>query len=411
MLTGKQAEICRFGDSDYSALICDGAIRSGKTMIMIVAFVEWAMQHFNSANFAICGKTVQSARRNIVQPFKSLSYIRRRFAITDSRSSNMLVIKARRGGAEITNNFYIFGGRDESSQDLIQGITLAGVMLDEVALMPESFVNQATARCSVAGSKYWFNCNPAGPEHWFKRNWIDHAGERNTLHLHFTLYDNPSLSADILTRYEQMYTGVFYRRYILGEWARAEGLVYPMFDRGANVMPEIPHSASDVFYISIDYGTVNPFSAGLWRVNPITHKAYREAEYYFDSRREARQQTDEEYYAHLERLAADYPIRRVIIDPSAASFIECIRRHGRFAVRPADNDVLSGIRTTASLLGCGRLLFSAGCRDTIREFGLYSWDDKAPDDRVIKANDHTMDDIRYFCYTVLKREFKWTEWR
>ena len=210
---------------NYSGIIADGAIRSGKTISMSLSFVLWAMNSFEGQNFAMCGKTIGSFRRNVLFWLK-LMLRSRGYSITDHRADNLVVV--RRKGKE--NYFYIFGGKDERSQDLIQGITLAGVFFDEVALMPESFVNQATGRCSVTGSKFWFNCNPDGPYHWFKTNWIDKATEKKLLYLHFTMDDNLSLSEEIKARYRSMYIGVFFKRYILGLWAAAEGIIYDMFD-------------------------------------------------------------------------------------------------------------------------------------------------------------------------------------
>ena len=169
-------------------IIADGAIRSGKTIGMSLSFVMWAMNSFSGNNFAMCGKTIGSFRRNVLFWLK-LMLRSRGYSVTDHRADNLLTI--RKDGKE--NYFYIFGGKDERSQDLIQGITLAGVFFDEVSLMPESFVNQATGRCSVKGSKFWFNCNPDGPYHWFKVNWIDKCEQKNILYLHFTMDDNLSL--------------------------------------------------------------------------------------------------------------------------------------------------------------------------------------------------------------------------
>ena len=205
-------------------IIADGSIRSGKTVSMSLSFVIWAMDKFNGQNFSMCGKTVGSFRRNVLIWLK-LMLKSRRYIVYERRSENLLIVE--RGS--VKNYFYIFGGRDESSQDLIQGITLAGVFFDEVALMPESFVNQATGRCSVEGSKLWFNCNPSFPEHWFKQNWIGKADEKNLIYLHFTMDDNLSLSENIKQRYQSMYTGVFYERYILGLWVNAEGLIFRYF--------------------------------------------------------------------------------------------------------------------------------------------------------------------------------------
>ena len=201
-------------------IIADGAIRSGKTISMSLSFVMWAMNSFSGNNFAMCGKTIGSFRRNVLFWLK-LMLRSRGYSVTDHRADNLLTI--RKDGKE--NYFYIFGGKDERSQDLIQGITLAGVFFDEVALMPESFVNQATGRCSVKGSKFWFNCNPDGPYHWFKVNWIDKCAEKNILYLHFTMDDNLSLDEEIKARYRSMYVGVFFKRYIMGLWAAAEGII------------------------------------------------------------------------------------------------------------------------------------------------------------------------------------------
>lgn len=382
------------GVSGAEGIIADGAIRSGKTVCMALAFVQWSMAAFQGQNFGMCGKTVGSFRRNVLSVMKQM-LTSRGYEYTDKRSDNLVIIT--RG--DVTNYYYIFGGKDEGSQDLIQGITLAGLLLDEVALMPESFVNQATGRCSVDGSKFWFNCNPEGPEHWFKKQWIDRREEKELLHLHFTMEDNLSLSERIKARYRALYTGVFYRRYVLGEWCLAEGLVY-QFDKGTHVTKELPKSGT--WYISCDYGTLNPFSAGLWCVS--CGRAVRVAEYYHSGRGSSHQLTDEEYYKKLEELAGDREIHSVIVDPSAASFIACIRRHGRFSVRKAKNDVLYGIRLTAAMLQAGVIKIGAQCEDAIREFGLYRWEEKGEVDKPIKENDHAMDDIRYFCATIMRRD-------
>lgn len=381
------------GVSDADGIIADGAIRSGKTVCMSLAFVQWSMHSFNGQNFGMCGKTVGSFRRNVLSVLKQMLPARG-YTIRDRRTDNLVVIS--RGSTE--NYYYIFGGKDEGSQDLVQGITLAGILLDEIALMPESFVNQATGRCSVDGSKFWCNCNPAGPEHWFKKQWIDEQKKRNLLYLHFTMEDNLSLSEQIRARYRAMYTGIFYRRYILGQWCLAEGLVYE-FDPEKHVTDDLPEWGE--WYISCDYGTLNPFSAGLWCVRDGV--AVRVSEFYHSGREKQHQLTDEEYYREIEKLAGDRDIRHVVVDPSAASFITCIRSHGRFSVRKAKNDVMYGIRLTAMMLQAGVIRIGADCKDAIREFGLYHWDDKGEVDKPVKENDHAMDDIRYFCATVMRR--------
>lgn len=378
----------RPGFTSYDGIICDGSIRSGKTVAMTVGFVMWAMTRFNDQNFAICGKTIESLRRNVTSNLSK--WLAGVFSFKEHRTENKIVVTA----AGRSNSFYLFGGKDESSAALIQGITLAGILLDEVALMPESFVNQATSRCSVEGSKFWFNCNPEGPSHWFYQGWVLKARKRKMLHLHFTMDDNLSLSARTKARYENQYSGVFYQRFILGLWVVAEGLIYTMFNKDFHVVPSVPRPY-DKYYISIDYGTRNPTSMGLW--GRSCGVWYRMREYYYDSRKQGRQLTDEEYYAELEKLAGDLFISGVIVDPSAASFLETIRRHGRFYDIKASNAVLDGIRNVSTHLKAGDLLICDGCVDCIREFGLYRWDEKAiGGDRPIKENDHAMDDVRYF---------------
>lgn len=389
--------------NEYDAIICDGSIRAGKTLTMTVSFILWAFATFDQQVFSICGKTIESVRRNIITHLPQwLDGIVR---IQERRSENLLIISF----AGKTNKFYLFGGKDEGSAALIQGMTLAGVMFDEVALMPRSFVEQALARCSVEGSKFWFNCNPDTPEHWFYREWIQKHKEKNALYLHFTMEDNNSLSEKVKKRYEHMYSGVFYDRFIRGLWVVAEGLVYDFFQSKKDTIVSTVHvNDYSEFYVSIDYGTINPCSMGLWGVN--SDGAARIRESYFDSRKEGRQRTDEEHYKALVELVEDVPISRVVVDPSAASFIECIRRHGEFRVRPAINSVIDGIRITSSLLNAGMIHIDPSCKDCIREFGLYRWDEKKTSDTVLKENDHAMDEVRYFCNTVLRKKFKWLDW-
>ena len=381
---------------DYEGIICDGAVRSGKTVSMVVGFFLWSMANFSGQNFALCGRTVGALRRNITGNLSE--WLGGLVQIREYRSENRLVARDTTGRE---NSYYLFGGRDESSCKLIQGMTLAGVLLDEAALMPRSFVEQACARCSVSGSKLWFNCNPEGPEHWLYKEWIRKAEEKNMLRLHFTMDDNPALSPGIRSRYENLYTGVFYRRFILGQWCMAEGLVYE-FDPKLHL--ESPRTQAGRYYISVDYGTRNPFSAGLWQVTG--GKAYRIREFYHNGRQTGKMLTDEEYCDALENLAGNLPVEQVVIDPSAASLIAALRRRGRFSVRKARNEVLPGIRLVASLLKAGVLRIGPECKDAIREFGLYRWDDGSEKDGVVKEHDHAMDDIRYFCASILRRQMK-----
>ena len=379
---------------DREAIICDGAVRSGKTLCLGLSFFCWAMGTFRGQRFGLCGKTAVSLRRNLLETVRpALEELGFRWEERVSRNQ----VKVRFGGWE--NTFYLFGGRDEGSAALIQGVTLAGVLLDEAALMPRSFVEQAVARCSVEGSRLWFSCNPEGPEHWFYREWIQKAEERRALYLRFTMADNPALSPAVRARYERGFSGTFYRRFVLGEWAAAQGRVYDFFDESW-VRPA-PEGEMEQWRISCDYGTANPASFGLWGLREGVW--YRVKEYYYDSRRRGAQKTDGEYAAALAELAGGRPVRKVIVDPSAASFIELLRREG-WNVEKADNDVLAGIRTTAELLRKGKLVICDPCADAIREFSLYCWDERAEGDRVKKVHDHAMDDIRYFAVSAAGEE-------
>lgn len=306
---------------DMDGIIADGAIRSGKTVSMSLSFAMWAMESFDGQNFAMCGKTIGSFRRNVLFWLK-LMLKSRGYYVEDHRADNLVIV--RRNGKE--NYFYIFGGKDERSQDLIQGITLAGVFFDEVALMPESFVNQATGRCSVDNSKYWFNCNPDGPYHWFKTDWIDKAEEKKIVYLHFTMDDNLSLSERIKKRYRSMYTGVFYKRYILGLWAVAEGIIYDMFSEEKHVISE-PQSYVGRKYVSVDYGTQNATVFLLWEKNRKGQWVATK-EYYYSGRDEAEQKTDGEYADNMEEFVSGIEIESIIVDPAAASFIAELKKKG-----------------------------------------------------------------------------------
>ncbi|MEE0913786.1 MAG: PBSX family phage terminase large subunit [Ruminococcus sp.] len=385
---------CRSSEyHDCDAIICDGAVRSGKTFCMVLSFIIWSFYSFSNSDFALCGKTIRSLRRNMVTPvipiLKSLG-----FSCEEKITQNILNVSY----MGVKNRFYLFGGKDESSASLIQGMTLSGVLFDEVALMPRSFVEQAMARCSVNGSRFWFNCNPEYPEHWFNVEWIKKAKEKNALYLHFTMDDNPSLSQKVKQRYENLYSGVFYERFVKGRWIAVYGAVYP-FMGDENMYCDVPAGGFSKFAISCDYGTVNPASFGLWgRQGDVW---YRIDEYYFNSRKEGWQKTDEEHYKALCDLAGERKISQVVVDPSAASFIEVIKRHGKFKVTPAQNNVVNGIRRVSQVLRDGSVKICRNCSATKREFSLYRWDSRKTDDVPVKENDHAMDDLRYFVTTVI----------
>lgn len=410
MISPKQLKILAFPYSKYDILICTGAVRSGKTSLESVSFMDWAMKNFANRKFGICGKTVGSAIENIVTPWINMSRTKQKYTVKFNRSQKLLYVTK----GNVTNVFEIFGGNDERSQDLIQGRTLAGVFLDEVTLMPESFVNQATARCSVDGARIWFNCNPESPRHWFYLEWILKAKEKNALVLQFEIEDNPSLTEKIIQQFKSRYHGVFYDRYIRGLWVVAEGLIY-QFDHESDYTCDDVEArglyqdkdgkwkeGNGIWYISIDYGITNPFAALLWRVTG--EHAYIVDEYYFASRKQGRRKTDAEHLEAVEELAGNRPIEAVVVDPSANSFKEEMYRRGRFSVRDADNAVIDGIQVTDQMLHDGTIKVSENCVNTIREMGLYRWDDKATKTQPIKEDDHAMDSMRYEANTILKWE-------
>lgn len=413
MISEKQAKILAFPYSKYENIICDGAVRSGKTSIMMVAFVDWAMRCYDRKRFGICGKTVESAVKNIVEPYKAMTYALDRYSLTFRRSDKTLVVK--RGNKQ--NIFEVFGGKDEASQSLIQGRTLAGVLLDEVVLMPQSFVQQAIARCSVEGARLWFSCNPGSPKHWFYTDWIQQAEEHNCLYLHFTMPDNPSLSEKTLQKYKTYYgtSGVFYQRYILGEWVLADGLVYQRFDDDKNTFDDAPFAdesgnlkAGAQAYLSVDYGIMNPFAALLWVI--YDGVAYCWREYYYDGRKKMHQRTDEEHYAEVEKLAGELFVDEIIVDPSATSFKATVNRHGRFVCINGNNDVIAGIGTLSTLFQAGMVKIHKSCKNFLDEIKVYSWDSDAIEDAVVKENDHACDAARYFAHTILRIEFDWMDW-
>ena len=386
---------------EYDGIIADGSIRSGKTVSMGFSFVVWAMNTYNEQNFGMAGKTIASFRRNVLRGLKQ-QLIGRGYTVVESKAENLVTVYK----GNVKNMFYIFGGKDERSQDLIQGITLAGMFFDEVALMPQSFVNQATARCSVDGSKYWFNCNPASPQHWFYVDWILKHKRRRLVYLHFTMEDNLTLTQRIRERYEAQYTGVFYDRYIRGLWVIAEGIIYSCFSKKEHILDVIPPTEGDSI-VSCDYGIQNANVFLLWQKEADTRRWIALDEERWSGREEQQEKSVKQLVDGLDSLLLrnnkqKNDIKFIIIDPSASALKVELRQRG-YKTRNADNDVLNGIQNVITLLLANLLGFSAKCKGTIKEFGLYSWDAKASEhgeDRPIKTNDHGMDAVRYFVATM-----------
>ena len=381
---------------DYEAIICDGSVRAGKTLIMSLSYVMWSMDTFHDRNFGLAGKTIGSLRRNVIRTLTQMLE-GRGYHVVDHHAENRLTITY----GTTTNDYYLFGGKDESSQDLVQGFTAAGFFFDEVALMPESFVNQALARCNISGSKYWFNCNPAGPYHWFKLEWLDHLELKRALHIHFVMSDNPINSKEVLERYERQYSGIFYQRFILGLWVLSDGVIYDNFDQQTMVKAP-PDEIAKKYYVSCDYGTQNPTVFLLWGLFGKTWYCLKE--YYYDGRHSSHQKTDDQYADDLDKFLGHLK-PTIIVDPSAASFIAKLRQKGHHVVK-ADNDVIDGIRETQSAMNLGKIMFTPKLVNLFKEFASYIWDDKAEErgeDKVVKQHDHAMDALRYFVYRVVRK--------
>lgn len=392
-----------------SGIIAEGAVRSGKTLLMSFSFVCWSMTTSSGQQYILGGKTVGSLRRNVITPLKQVLRARG-FKLVDNKTDNSIIIS--KNG--ISNTYYLFGGRDERSQDLVQGITARGIFLDEVALMPRSFVEQCMARCSVEGRKFWFNCNPEGPHHWFYLEHILRAKELGYLVLHFNLEDNPSLSKEIIEGYKHMFTGIFYKRFILGEWAFSDGVIYDCYDEERNTFTD--ETADEVLpwqikendpdggypYYTSDYGVLNPMVyLEMYKIRETGDSVphfYFTNEYYYDGRKEMKQKTDEEEVDALMGMINNKYYNTLIIDPSASSLIAASRKRG-IPTKKANNDVLDGIHMVYTLMATGHIHINKDrCPNLIRELGLYIWNEKRGEigkEEPVKQNDHAMDAMRY----------------
>ena len=385
--------------ANKDAIIADGAVRSGKTLIMSFSFVIWAMTTFTYSKFGMAGKTIGSFRRNVLFLLKIVLRLRG-YGVSDKRSENLLVVMK----GDVTNYFYIFGGNDERSQDLVQGFTSAGFFFDEVTLQPQSFVNQAIARCSEEGAKYWFNCNPQGPYHWFKLEWIDCLKQKHAFRLHFELDDNPSLSQAVKDRYKRMFKGVFYLRYILGLWVMAEGLIYNMFTQDM-VIKKLPIGVKIKHrWIGVDYGQANATVFILIGLGS-DHKIYILDEYVYDGKKATVSKSPsmlaKDFKKWLKKCGGGVPIRyaQIFIDPSAAGFILQLYEEKVGGLDQANNDVNRGIELLSSVIENDLLRVLSKCQHVLKEFSAYSWDPKKQEigeDKPIKDYDHCMDALRYF---------------
>ncbi|MBP3337350.1 MAG: PBSX family phage terminase large subunit [Clostridia bacterium] len=364
-----------------------GATRSGKTYMDYFLIPKRIFSCTGTGLIVLIGHTKGCVERNILEPMRKI--------YGDSLVGKL----SSSGNVELFGKkCFVFGADKANAVAKIQGTSIEYCYGDEVATWSEEVFNMLKSRLDKPNSIFDGTLNPDSPNHWLKR-FLD--SDADIFMQTYTIFDNPYLTKEFVENLKKEYAGTaYYDRFILGRWAASGGLVYPMFSYSAHVCTEF---SGEEFYISIDYGTLNPFSMGLWQYDRAKEKAYRIKEFYHDGRKTQKQMTDEDYYNELLRLAGDRKIRSVIIDPSAASFIATIRKHRKFQVRKADNRVLIGIRLVCELLSSNRLLFSPECKNSFEEFASYKWDETANEDRVIKQSDHAMDDIRYFASTVMKR--------
>lgn len=365
-----------------------GATRSGKTYLDFKWIIPIRIrERIGKDGLAvILGVTKSTIERNVLEPMRNIYGDDLVGTISNDNTAQIFGEKC-----------YCLGAEKISQVSKLRGASFKYCYGDEVADWSEDVFALLKSRLDKSYSCFDGTFNPQNPEHWLKQFLDSNA---DIFAQTYTIDDNPFLPDAFKDNLKREYAGtVFYDRYILGRWTRAEGLVYPMFTAEQHTFAE--HGTEGAYYVSMDYGTINPTAMGLWRLH--NGCAYMEREYYHDSRKERRQKTDEEYYQDLVRFVGDTPIQRIIIDPSAASFKECIRRHGKFRISDADNAVLDGIRLTGTLLSKGKLKIHETCTNTIKEFGSYMWDEKAAEDAVIKENDHSMDQIRYFCQTMRRK--------
>lgn len=388
LLSQKQLEFARYANHRWN--FKGGATRSGKTYLDFKWIIPLRIRERAGKDglAVILGVTKSTIERNVLEPMRNLYGDKLVGTISSDNTAWIFGEKC-----------YCLGAEKVSQVSKIRGASIKYCYGDEVADWSEEVFALLKSRLDKEYSCFDGTYNPQYPNHWLKR-FLD--SDADIFSQVYTIDDNPFLPPSFVENLKKEYAGtVFYDRYILGKWTLAEGLVYPMFGDSC-IVQDIPDTGD--YYISIDYGTHNPFSAGLWCVTKT--EAVRIGEYYYCGREERKEKTPEEYYSDVKRLAGGRDIKFLIVDPSADAFIATVKKHHEFKVRGAVNDVLPGIQTTAEMIASGKVKIHKSCEDAIREFGLYRWDEKAESDRVVKENDHAMDEIRYMVMTVLKKHFK-----
>lgn len=387
--------------------VAEGGKRGGKNVLITMAYCM-ILENHPSRIHLVAGVSTATARLNILDcdGYGLMNYFEGRCRAGQYQNRDCLYVRTKTGEKVVL----ISGGGKAGDEKLIKGNTYGTAYITEANECSPTFIREVFDRTiSSPDRKVFHDLNPKSEGHWYYTDILDFHEEKQKNdpsygynYGHFTIADNLSVTdaqlKAVLATYDK--NSVWYARDILGLRKTAEGLVYDFFGED-QIVDEIPQSGR--YYISCDYGTLNPFSAGLWCVTAAG--ATRIREYYYSGRGTNAQKTDEEYYEEIRKLAEGYHVEYVVIDPSAASFITTVFRHGEFRVVKADNEVMDGIRKTAVYLKSGKMKIHRSCRDAIREFGLYRWDEDSSVDKVIKESDHAMDDIRYFANTIMTRFF------
>lgn len=396
--------------ADYDGIIADGSIRSGKTIVFILGYILWSTETFNGENFIISGKSIGALKRNVVTPMLRILQALR-IQVKYNRSENYLEF----GG----NTYYLFGANNEASQDVLQGITAAGWLADEVALQPQSFIEQAIGRCSVEGSKLWLNCNPENPQHYVKVDLIDKAAEKRLLHIHFTLDDNFTLSDKIKERYKRMFAGVWFKRFILGLWVAAEGAIYDLLDEDVHVADALPDMIK--YWVGCDYGTGSVTTFWLLGLG-VNQKLYFVDFWRWDVSERKRQISDAEISQELNKWLESLQIMpEAIVIPadalSLAAHLQKVKKNLRWIDRltwadRSPGSVVTGIRDLYTLFSLKKLLFAKSIKDKggLAEWQSYIWDSKAQErgeDQPIKKDDHNCDAGRYVVEHI---KIIWSKW-
>lgn len=366
-------------------IICDGSVRSGKTWAMSLSFILWAMANFNECDFIMAGKTISALMRNVISPLKK-RLINRGYRVSISKSDNLLMVQ----GSTSTNTFYFFGGKDEASQNVVQGLTAAGAYFDEVALMPESFVNQATARCSVDGAKLWFNCNPENPDHYFKLEWVDKIKEKNFIHMHFTMDDNPGLSDERKAFYNKLYTGVFHDRMIKGLWRRASGLIYRRYaDKPSDFIVAECKERLITLSVGVDFGGSKSATAFIATGFTSNFKSL----YILDEKVITREinpdELNEEFVNFINDLYNKYRMPITVRCDSAEPVLirglqnAAIKNRCQCVIRNAfKKSINDRIHAEQILFGDEKIKILSHCKEIQLAFLNAVWDEKHPDERL-----------------------------